>query len=74
MLLIVFNKFDNLLDRQGDIISSRDLNYQELTLSDKTVGCCRKGSEQKVEIGILHVLKLHITENLEFNENEQETL
>lgn len=41
------------------------------------MGCHRKGSEQKVEMGILHLLKLYITENLEFNgvkENEQENL
>lgn len=39
--------------------------------------CCRKGSEKKVEMGILHLLKLYNTENLEFScvkENEQENL
>lgn len=51
-----------------------DFQYQEVTLNDKIMGCCRKGSEQKVEMGILHLLKLYITESLEFNENEQENL
>ena len=41
------------------------------------MGCYRKGSEKKVEVGILHLLKLYTTGDLEINgikENEQESL
>lgn len=64
--LLVFHQLDILLSRWGEKsppeILIHDFQYQEGTLNSNITGCYRKGSEDKVDVDILHFFKLYTTD------------